>query len=88
MRPSRAQWGSAPTCGRSSPVAPLPAELHPFTPIVGAHHTAVATPGDLLLHIRSERYDLCFELERQLLDQFGDAVEVADETIGFRYFGG
>jgi len=65
---------------------PLPAALHPFTPIVGAHHTAVATPGDLLLHIRSERYDLCFELERQLLDQFGDAVEVADETIGFRYF--
>jgi putative iron-dependent peroxidase len=45
-----------------------------------------ATPGDLLLHIRANRRDLCFELERQLLDRFGDAVAVADETVGFRYF--
>ena len=34
----------------------------------------------------AERHDLCFELERQLLDAFGDAVAVADETVGFRYF--
>jgi putative iron-dependent peroxidase len=65
---------------------PRPAELHEFSPVVGAHHTAIATPGDILLHIRSDRRDLCFELERQLLDLFGDAVAVADETVGFRYF--
>ena len=65
---------------------PLPAELHPFRPVVGARHAAVATPGDLLVHIRSDRRDLCFELERQLLDVLGAAVSVADETVGFRYF--
>ncbi|KAB5542550.1 hypothetical protein GE09DRAFT_1225472 [Coniochaeta sp. 2T2.1] len=65
---------------------PRPAELRPFRPVVGAKHTAVSTPGDLLFHIRSERRDLCFELERQLLEVLGDAVRVEDETVGFRYF--
>jgi putative iron-dependent peroxidase len=49
-------------------------------------HHAPATPGDLLFHIRAERADLTFELERQLLDVLGDAAAVADETNGFRYF--
>ncbi|OTA94219.1 hypothetical protein M434DRAFT_394968 [Hypoxylon sp. CO27-5] len=65
---------------------PPPAELHPFPAIHGQRHTAVSTPGDLLFHIRSERRDLCFEFERQLLDSLGDAVTVVDETTGFRYF--
>lgn len=65
---------------------PCPAELHPFTEVKGAVHTAVSTPGDLLFHIRSERRDLCFEFERQLMDILGDAVSVVDETVGFRYF--
>jgi putative iron-dependent peroxidase len=65
---------------------PRPAELHPFREVKGKTHTAVSTPGDLLFHIRSERRDLCFEFERQLLDQLGDAVTVVDETVGFRYF--
>lgn len=63
-----------------------PAELRPFKQIAGAKHTAVATPGDLLLHIRSDREDLCFELERLILAAFGDAVTVVDEVSGFRYF--
>lgn len=66
--------------------APRPRELHPFRAVRGAAHTAPSTPGDLLLHIRADRRDLCFELERQLLDRFGDAVRVVDETVGFRYF--
>ncbi len=66
--------------------APRPRELHPFRDIHGAVHTAPRTPGDLLLHIRADRRDLCYELERQLLDLLGDAVAVADETVGFRYF--
>ena len=63
-----------------------PAELKPFAPIDGGKHKAPATPGDLLFHIRAERGDLCFELERLLLDALGDAVRVVDETTGFRYF--
>ncbi|KIX03705.1 uncharacterized protein Z518_07258 [Rhinocladiella mackenziei CBS 650.93] len=65
---------------------PRPKELHPFPEVKGAVHTAVSTPGDLLLHIRAERRDLCFEFERQLMDLLGDAVSVVDETVGFRYF--
>jgi putative iron-dependent peroxidase len=65
---------------------PPPAELHPFPEVKGAVHTAVSSPGDLLFHIRSERRDLNFEFERQLMDLLADAVLLADETVGFRYF--
>ncbi|BDD57443.1 hypothetical protein MAP00_002806 [Monascus purpureus] len=65
---------------------PRPAELRPFPTIKGAVHTAVSTAGDLLFHIRSERRDLCFEFERQLMDLLGDSVSVVDQTVGFRYF--
>jgi len=65
---------------------PRPGELHPFREIKGAKHTAVATPGDLLFHIRANRRDLCFEFEKQLMDLLGGAVKVVDETVGFRYF--
>lgn len=63
-----------------------PAELRPFRAIAGARHTAVATPGDLLFHIRSDRRDICFEFERQLLSKLGGAASVVDDTQGFRYF--
>ncbi|KIW51779.1 hypothetical protein PV05_10465 [Exophiala xenobiotica] len=65
---------------------PRPAELHPFKEVKGKVHTAVSTPGDLLFHIRSQRRDLCFEFERQVMELLGDAVSVVDETVGFRYF--
>ena len=66
--------------------APRPAELHPFREIrAGARH-AVATPGDLLFHIRADRHDLCFELATQIMMTLGDAVSLADEVDGFRYF--
>jgi putative iron-dependent peroxidase len=70
---------------RLSP-ARRPADLHPFTAIKGPVHAAPSTPGDLLFHVRAEREDMTFELERQLLDLIGDAAEVVDETSGFRYF--
>jgi porphyrinogen peroxidase len=63
-----------------------PAQLHPFPEVVGAVHTAVSTPGDLLFHMRAERNNLCFELERLLLDALGDAISVVDEVQDFRYF--
>ena len=52
----------------------------------GRYSTAVSTPGDLLFHIRAERADMCFELERLVLEALGDAVAVTDEVQGFRYF--
>lgn len=63
-----------------------PAQLRRFFEVRGPVHTAVATPGDLLFHIRSERTDLGFDLERLLLAKLGDAVAVVDEVQGFRYF--
>lgn len=66
--------------------AQRPAQLHPFAEIRGAVHTAPATPGDLLFHIRAERPDMCFDLERLLLQALGDTVTVQDEVQGFRYF--
>ena len=65
---------------------PRPAELHPFCEVRAGSRCAVATPGDLLFHIRAEREDLCFELATQIMMKLGDAVSPADEVHGFRYF--
>jgi porphyrinogen peroxidase len=64
---------------------PRPKDLHPFREIRGRHH-AVATPGDILFHIRSTRMDLCFELATQIMARLGDAVDTVDEVHGFNYF--
>src|SRR6202043_580780 len=64
---------------------PKPKDLHPFREIRGRHH-AVATPGDILFHIRATRMDLCFELATQIMSRLGSAVSTADEVHGFNYF--
>ncbi|MGD9891791.1 MAG: Dyp-type peroxidase [Dehalococcoidia bacterium] len=66
--------------------APRPAELHPFREVRAGPRHAVATPGDILFHIRAERHDLCFELAAQIMARLGDAVTAVDEVHGFRYF--
>lgn len=66
--------------------APRPRQLHPFSPIGSGERVAVATPGDILLHIRADEMDLCFELASQLVGKLGDAVTVIEEVHGFRYF--
>jgi porphyrinogen peroxidase len=66
--------------------APRPAGLHPFPGFAGARHTAVATPGDLLFHIRARRLDLCFELAERLANRLLDYAQVVDEVHGFRSF--
>jgi putative iron-dependent peroxidase len=71
---------------RLVPAGPRPADLHPFARIEGPKHVAVSTPGDVLFHIRAERADMCFELERLVLEALGSAATVQDETVGFRYF--
>ena len=65
---------------------PRPAELHPFKEIRSGGRNAVATPGDMLFHIRAKRVDLCFELATQIMTRLGGAVEPVDEVHGFRYF--
>lgn len=65
---------------------PRPAELHPFREIKAGSRHAIATPGDLLFHIRAKRMDLCFELATQIMTRLGEAVSPIDEVHGFRYF--
>jgi putative iron-dependent peroxidase len=66
--------------------APRPAELHPFRALTGPVHSAPATPGDLLFHIRSTRQDLNFELTQRLMERLAGHVRVEDEVYGFRSF--
>ncbi len=66
--------------------APRPAELHRFREFRDGPRHAVATPGDLLFHIRAERMDLCFELAAQIMARLEGAVTPVDEVHGFRYF--
>jgi porphyrinogen peroxidase len=65
---------------------PRPAHLRPFREIRGDRHVAVATPGDLLIHIRARNAGLCFELADLLMGRLEGAVTVVDEVHGFRYF--
>ena len=65
--------------------AARPEGLAPFQPFADANRSAPATPADLLLHVRSERQDLCFEMARRVFERFGAAVALVEETHGFRY---
>src|SRR5215469_10690366 len=65
---------------------PRPKELHPFREIRSAERHAVATPGDVLFHIRAREFDMCFELVTQIMERIGASVSSVDETHGFRYF--
>jgi porphyrinogen peroxidase len=71
---------------RLAAAGPRPAGLHPFTEISAGPRHAVATPGDVLFHIRATRMDLCFELATHIVTRLGGAVTVVDEVHGFRYF--
>ncbi|MGN9758668.1 Dyp-type peroxidase [Streptomyces sp. SD31] len=66
--------------------APRPRELHPFKELEGSRHRAVATPGDLLFHIRAARTDLCFALAAEIMKRLRDVVTVQDEVQAFAYF--
>jgi len=66
--------------------APQPAGLHEFRELHGPRHVAPATPGDLLLHIRASRLDLCFELAQRLTERMRGFARAVDEVHGFRSF--
>jgi putative iron-dependent peroxidase len=63
-----------------------PAGLHPFPGFAGPRHTAPATSGDLLVHLRAHRLDLCFELAQRLTARLTGSARVVDEAHGFRSF--
>ena len=66
--------------------SPRPAELHPFRELRSGPRHAIATPGDLVFHIRAKHMDLCFELATQIMIRLSGAVSTTDEVQGFRYF--
>ncbi len=59
---------------------PRPAKLHPFRELAGDRHTAPASAGDLLFHIRAHRMDLCFELAKRLTARLAGLGRVVDEV--------
>ncbi|GAB4003061.1 Dyp-type peroxidase [Nocardioides ultimimeridianus] len=64
--------------------APRPIHLHPFAAVEGPKHQAPSTPGDLLLHLRASRIDMCFELAQLVVQRLDGAARVVDEVHGFR----
>lgn len=62
-----------------------PSALRPFTAINDGGREAPATPGDLLLHIRSDRKDVNYLLMTRVLRQLGSTVQVQEDVSGFRY---
>jgi porphyrinogen peroxidase len=64
----------------------LPSGLHEFREFHAGSRHAVATPGDILFHIRAARMDLCFELATQFMARLIGAVSPVDEVHGFQYF--
>ncbi len=65
---------------------PLPKEFEVYTPIAGAKHTAVATKGDLHLHIRSDACSFCIDAAAAVSDVLNAVAESAEEIHGFRYW--
>src|SRR2546421_1337293 len=66
--------------------AARPAGLHEFREFHAGSRHAIATPGDILFHIRAARMDLCFELATHVMARLAGAVSTADEVHGFQYF--
>lgn len=71
------------------------AQLHPDMPvgfqqlqaIEGAFKMPVV-PADVLIHIASQRSDICFALSQAFFEDIQDQVEVLDERVCFRNFDG
>lgn len=67
--------------------AQSPEGFKPLDPIQGAFEMPVV-PADVLIHIASQRSDICFTLSQAFFDGIQNKVEVLDERVCFRYFDG
>ncbi|MBS1154388.1 MAG: hypothetical protein H6R07_312 [Proteobacteria bacterium] len=59
--------------------------LHPFPRIAGAVHQAPSTDTDMLLHLRSERYDFLHEFADKLVKELSEWLDLLEVVHGFRY---
>ncbi|EDY87239.1 Dyp-type peroxidase family protein [gamma proteobacterium HTCC5015] len=62
-----------------------PDQLRAFPELENNDGKMPHTPFDVLIHLRSERHDINFELARELIEQFGQDLTVEKETHAFRY---
>ncbi|WP_413670170.1 Dyp-type peroxidase [Mucilaginibacter sp. Mucisp86] len=65
---------------------PLPKELVSFAPVTGSKHTAVATRGDLHLHIRADNASICYDMAAAISEILVPVADCAEEVHGFRYW--
>ncbi|MDQ8036868.1 MAG: Dyp-type peroxidase [Pedobacter sp.] len=65
---------------------PLPAGWHELAPLQGKF-SMPADAADICLHIRSDSFDLCYELAQLFMTRLAahGGVEVLEECAGFRY---
>jgi putative iron-dependent peroxidase len=65
---------------------PLPKELLNFAPVTGSKHTAIATRGDLHLHIRADNASICYDMAAAIAEILTPVADCAEEVHGFRYW--
>lgn len=71
---------------RLFPSLPRPKRLREFQAINGHKHVAPATPGDLLIHLKSDHIDVCFEMAKQIGLALQGQVEYQFELHAFKFF--
>lgn len=65
-----------------------PVHLHSFPDIADGDRQAPREPVDILLHVRSDRFDANFLAARTLMEWLGHDVEVLDQIRSFRFLDG
>jgi putative iron-dependent peroxidase len=64
-----------------------PEDFKQLEPIHGSFQMPVV-PADVLIHVASQRTDICFALSQSFFEGIQDKVEVLDERVCFRNFDG
>lgn len=64
-----------------------PAGFKQLEPLQGSFQMPVV-PADVLIHVASQRTDICFALSQSFFEDIQDKVEVLDERVCFRNFDG
>ncbi|MFD1438834.1 Dyp-type peroxidase [Acinetobacter sp. ANC 4282] len=64
-----------------------PEDFKQLEPIQGSFQMPVV-PADVLIHVASQRTDICFALSQSFFEGIQDKVEVLDERVCFRNFDG